>query len=52
MNAGESQPMRAKERQNRNLTRLLGQFLELVSVFEEASRTFILVFILIKKAKK
>jgi hypothetical protein len=38
-------PMRAKESQNRNLIRLSEQLLELVSVFKEASKNFILIFL-------
>jgi hypothetical protein len=39
-------PMRAKESLNRNLMRLSEQLLELVSVFKEASKNFILIFFL------
>jgi hypothetical protein len=40
-----NQPMRVKESLNRNLTRLSEQLLELVSVFKEASKNFILIFL-------
>ncbi len=37
-------PMRAYENMNRILMRLSEQLLELVSVFKEASKNFILIF--------
>jgi hypothetical protein len=36
----------SKESRNRNLMQLLEQFLELVSVFKEASKNFIIIFLL------
>jgi hypothetical protein len=44
--------MRAKEIQNINLMRLSGQFLELVSVFKEASKNLKIIFLLTKTSYK
>jgi hypothetical protein len=48
MYTGENSLMSAEESQRRNLLRLSEQFLELVSVFKEASKNFILIFLLNK----
>jgi hypothetical protein len=45
MYVGENLPMRAKESQNRNLVWLSEIILGLVSVFKEASRNFIFIFL-------
>ncbi len=44
MYTGENRPIREKESRNRNLMRLSEQFSELLSVFKEASRYFILSY--------
>jgi hypothetical protein len=43
MYTGKNQPIRAKESRNRNLMLLTEQFLELVNVFKEAIKNFILI---------
>jgi hypothetical protein len=44
--------MRAKQSQNRNVMGLSEQSLELVSVFKEAGRNFIVIFLLNTAGKK
>jgi hypothetical protein len=46
MYTGKNLPIKAKERRNRNLMQLTGQFLELVSVLKEARKNFVLIFLL------
>jgi hypothetical protein len=42
----KNRPMRANESRNRNLMPLSEQIFELVSAFKEASKNFILIFVL------
>ncbi len=48
----KNRPMRAKESQDRNLMQLSEQYLELKSIFKEANKNLIFIFLLHKAGKK
>jgi len=47
----KNRSMKAKESRSRNLMRLSEQFLESISVFKEASRNFLSIFLLTRQAR-